>query len=324
MSCWFAPLQSTFPRPARIATSPREGVLAPYTQRQPDLVGSSQRGPLWLWEREVPGPDKVRPLTYSSARKALLAASPDNRRGLNAGLISPLCEGVPGRAKQNNFYRHSGNIRDSDFEHLKLLPTDPSWALTFVVIDKLIFTWHWSVMCTYGSGPCVHAAERLLRGEWLTMQTPFLYSEEKMKAGDFLYHLTLSFHPAFWVVNGFFSCIRASFIFWVALTVCRDTTVRRLLSLNLDAKTQIVQLLPWFHNFVLIKSRLMCSFIHWNCLLSLRVYTARSFPSDFNDAVKSDSIFLVRETSISDNVISSIPSLFFHICNHGYHIVFYV
>lgn len=29
-----------------------------------------------------------------------------------------------------------------------------------------------------------------------------------------------------------------------------------------------------------------------------------------------------RETSISDNVIASISSLFFHLSNHGYHIVF--
>lgn len=54
-------------------------------------------------------PDKVQPITYSSARKALLAPSPDNRGGLNVGLVSLFCEGVPGSTNKT-FTKKQGNI----------------------------------------------------------------------------------------------------------------------------------------------------------------------------------------------------------------------
>lgn len=130
-------------------------------------------------------PDKVRPITYS-ARKALLAPSPDNR-GPNVGLVSPLCEGVPGSTnkpftKKENIETHRFLCADVVLEHPQLLPAHITEA-SYKYWQAYFHGWPWSMMWStvqVSVSRLMCGSEAPAVSKWLTMET-----RRKCKAGSF-------------------------------------------------------------------------------------------------------------------------------------------
>ncbi len=142
-------------------------------------------------------PDKVGPITYSSARKALLAPSPDNRGGLNVGLVSLLCEGVPGSTNKAAFTKKKRKhwlVKPFSVWGWRLwasatsAETLNSSVASYKYWQIYFHEWPWSITCArFRFLPCLMCGSKAPAvRKWLTTETfpSCAHNEENMQSGS--------------------------------------------------------------------------------------------------------------------------------------------